>query len=96
MVESDGQSDSSEEWFDRLAEWFHPQEDEYFGCYTGYGILLFCSVPGSSEPWVDQSWMGEFNAPKKQASTPSAETITYTEEDPYNNGTNPEDYDMQD
>ena len=32
--ESDRHSDSSEESFDTRAEWFHPQEEEDFDCYT--------------------------------------------------------------
>ena len=34
--EPDCQSDSSEEWFDSRTEWFAPQEEENFACYTGY------------------------------------------------------------
>ena len=46
---------------------------------------------------VEQSWMGEANAPKTQASTRSAQTTAYTEEEDLDDdGTNVEDYDMQD
>ena len=40
--------------------------------------------------------MRQSNAPKTQATTRSAQTTTYTEEDPDDNGTTVEDYDMQD
>ena len=36
VSEPDGQSDSSEQWFDSRAEWFHPQEEEDLDCYTRY------------------------------------------------------------
>ena len=41
--------------------------------------------------------MGDSNAPKMQASTRTAQSTTYSEKDPYNNGTNEDDtYNMQD
>ena len=41
--------------------------------------------------------MGKSNAPKRQASTRTAQTTNYTKEDPYDSGKNEKDmYDMQD
>ena len=52
--------------------------------------LLFCSVPERDERWVEESGMGELNAPSTQASSPSSQFTAYTEEDQENDGTNVE------
>ena len=59
--------------------------------------LLCCSVPRWDETWVEESWMGESSAPRMQASTQSAQTTAYTEEEDRNDdGTNVEDHNMPD
>ena len=34
--EHDGQSDSSEQWFDSRIDWLDPQDEEDFDCYMAY------------------------------------------------------------